>query len=129
MWRIILSAAVLVFAVDSVEAALTIPTVRVGDPGNVGDMRYGPGYGSVDYDYEMGTYEVTAGQYCEFLNAVAATNRFGLYNGNMGAYPHGGTIRIGGPPGNYTYTVTEGREDRTLAAATIPGCQDNPVPH
>ena len=35
---------------------------------------YGPAavVGGVNYDYAMGKYDVTAGQYCAFLNAVAA---------------------------------------------------------
>ena len=28
----------------------------------------------------MGKYDVTVGQYCEFLNAVAKTDTYGLYN-------------------------------------------------
>ena len=28
----------------------------------------------------MGEYDVTVGQYCQFLNAVAATDTYGLYN-------------------------------------------------
>lgn len=52
--------------------AVTIETVPVGNPGNQPDTRYAtPGYGSVGYTYQMGKFEVTAGQYTEFLNAVA----------------------------------------------------------
>ena len=36
--------------------------------------------GSVGYNYNIGKYEVTAGQYTEFLNAVARTDTYGLYN-------------------------------------------------
>ena len=32
------------------------------------------------YAYQMGEYDVTVGQYCQFLNAVAATDTYGLYN-------------------------------------------------
>ncbi len=49
----------------------SLEMVPVGNPGNAGDTRYG-GYAAVDYEYRIGKYEVTAGQYCEFLNAVAA---------------------------------------------------------
>ena len=55
--------------------------VTVGDPGNVADTEDGNvGCGSVSYAYRMGTYDVTFGQYCQFLNAVARTDPYGLYN-------------------------------------------------
>jgi len=38
---------------------------------------------AVGYAYRIGKYEVTVGQYTAFLNAVAATDTFGLYNPNM----------------------------------------------
>ena len=66
-------------------AGLTsLETVPVGDPGNAADTRYEtPGYGSVAYTYNIGKYEVTAGQYCEFLNKVAATDTYDLYSTYM----------------------------------------------
>ena len=45
--------------------------VPVGDAGNAADTT---GNGSVAYDYQIGEYDVTAAQYCQFLNATAATN-------------------------------------------------------
>ncbi|MFM8496759.1 MAG: SUMF1/EgtB/PvdO family nonheme iron enzyme [Planctomycetia bacterium] len=44
------------------------------------------GYGSVDREYRIGKYEVTIGQYTEFLNAVdpGGTNPYSLYNNSMG---------------------------------------------
>ena len=63
-------------------AAISMETVPIGDLGNPGDTAY-DGHGSVNYGYEIGTYEVTAGQYTEFLNAVAETDTYGLYNSNM----------------------------------------------
>ena len=35
------------------------------------------------YTYNIGKYEVTAGQYTAFLNAVAGVDTYGLYNTNM----------------------------------------------
>lgn len=48
---------------------VTIDTVTVGDAGNAADSL--TGYGSVGYEYNIGQYEVTIGQYTSFLNAVA----------------------------------------------------------
>src|SRR6187551_1317669 len=64
--------------------AVTIDMVTVGNPGNSPDtdvMYDGTtGYGSVGYGYRIGKYEVTAGQYTEFLNAVAKDDPNGIYN-------------------------------------------------
>jgi formylglycine-generating enzyme required for sulfatase activity len=49
-------------------------------------------------------YEVTNAQYAEFLNAVAATDPYELYNEQMGALSYGGIIRSG-PPGSYVYSI------------------------
>ncbi len=63
--------------------AITIDTVPVGNPGNLGDPN-GHSYGAVDYTYAIGKTEVTVGQYTAFLNAVAATDTYDLYNPAMG---------------------------------------------
>jgi formylglycine-generating enzyme required for sulfatase activity len=84
--------------------------VPVGNPGNMADMT--TGYGSVPYAYQMGKYDVTVGQYVQFLNAVAKTDTYGLYNswmavydGTQGSYSTIGITQSGGS-GNYTYSVT-----------------------
>ena len=61
--------------------------------------------GAVDYAYNIGTYEVTAGQYVEFLNAVAANDQYGLYNTEMWSSDFGCKIQRTGSYGNYTYSV------------------------
>lgn len=68
--------------VFNMPAGLTsLETVPVENPGNDADTRYLQGsFGSVSYAYNIGKYEVTAGQYCEFLNAIAATDTYKLYN-------------------------------------------------
>jgi formylglycine-generating enzyme required for sulfatase activity len=89
----------------------SLEMVPVGDPGNPGEWSgenyggYGPDRicGAVDYTYNIGKYEVTAGQYCEFLNAVAKTDTYGLYNGNMVGQSWGCQITRHGTSGNYTY--------------------------
>ena len=42
------------------------------------------GLGAVGYAYQIGEYDVTTAQYCQFLNAVATTSDpYGLYNPSM----------------------------------------------
>jgi formylglycine-generating enzyme required for sulfatase activity len=93
-----------------------LETVRVGDPGNVGELS-GPGAGgyggpdricgAVAYTYNIGKYEVTAAQYTDFLNKVAKTDTYGLYNSCM-SNPSGSwgcNVQRTGNSGNYSYTV------------------------
>jgi uncharacterized protein YjbI with pentapeptide repeats/formylglycine-generating enzyme required for sulfatase activity len=84
--------------------AVTIETVLVGNAGNVPDQDYGDGqFGRVDYAYRIGRYEVTNGQYAEFLNAKAASDPLALYNTDMGSDPRGGITR-GGSSGTFSYS-------------------------
>jgi formylglycine-generating enzyme required for sulfatase activity len=84
----------------------SLELVTVGNPGNGADTRYF-GHGAVDYVYQMGKFEVTAGQYTEFLNAVARADTYGLYDTNMGDVANGWgcNIQRAGTPGIYTYSV------------------------
>lgn len=87
-------------------APVAIETVTIGNAGNVEDTRYEtPGYGAVDYTYNIGKYEVTAGQYTAFLNAVAATDTYGVYKTNMWSHQRGCRIERIGAPGSYAYRV------------------------
>ena len=96
--------------------------VTVGNPGNTGEWSgesyggYGPDRicGAVDYAYNIGKYEVTAGQYCEFLNAVAATDTHGLYAPNMNSHSYGCQITQNGSSGSHTYDFS-GRPNGTEA--------------
>lgn len=110
--RELLMAAIMASAV--VAQAVTIDTVWVGNVGNVADPTTGgpfsPGYGAVGYGYEMGKYEVTNSQYCEFLNAKAATDTYALYNTGMSSSGNGG-INRSGSSGSYTYAVKSGYEN------------------
>lgn len=86
--------------------------VTVGHPGNAGVLSgagaggLGPDRtcGAVDYTYGIGKYEVTAGQYTQFLNAAARTDPYGLYSPAM-ATGQGCGIQRAGVPGSYTYTA------------------------
>jgi formylglycine-generating enzyme len=107
---IVAAAAVMWACVSRASATVNIETVPVGNPGNAGDTRYPSGgvssFGAVAYTYNIGKYEVTAGQYCEFLNKVARTDTYGLYNTNMSWTDYGSGISRSGWSGNYTYNVT-----------------------
>jgi formylglycine-generating enzyme required for sulfatase activity len=86
-------------------------TVTVGDAGNTADST---GYGAVAYEYNIGKYEVTAGQYTAFLNAVAGTDTYGLYNTDMSASIHGCKIARTGSSGSYTYSVASDYANRPV---------------
>jgi len=96
--------------------AVEIETVPVGNVGNIADT-YGAGYGAVDYEYNIGKYEVTNAQYTEFLNAVATVgDPNGLYNTDMGSGWHDtGGITRSGSAGSYTYAVRTNRGDRPVS--------------
>jgi formylglycine-generating enzyme len=86
----------------------SLDMVPVGDPGNAADYT---GFGAVGYAYRMGKYDVTAGQYCQFLNAVAKNDTYGLYDPNMANLASSGWYSVGcgilqsGTSGSYTYSV------------------------
>ncbi len=81
--------------------------VTVGDPGNAGNPSTSSLLGAVGYTYRMGKYDVTVGQYCQFLNAVATqSDLYGLYNSRMATTFSTFGIAQSGSPGNYSYSVT-----------------------
>jgi formylglycine-generating enzyme len=87
-------------------ASVTIDFRTVGNAGNAGDSVntfFGP-LGAVAYEYRIGAFEVTNGQYAAFLNSVAASDPRGLYNASMGSDPRGGITRSGAA-GSFTYSV------------------------
>ncbi len=88
---------------QTASALITIETVPVGNAGNAADPT--TGYGAVGYDYGIGKTEVTLNQYTAFLNAVGATDTYGLYNFNMGADPLSRGISRSGVSGSYRYSV------------------------
>jgi formylglycine-generating enzyme len=59
----------------------------------------------VPYDYSIGKYEVTLAQYTTFLNAVAATDSFSLYNASMATDLNSAGIAQSGTSGSFTYSV------------------------
>ncbi|NLE60637.1 MAG: formylglycine-generating enzyme family protein [Planctomycetes bacterium] len=100
-------------------SAVNIETVPVGNPGNAADTRHAiPGCGSVGYSYNIGKYEVTAGQYTAFLNAVAGVDTYGLYNTDMWSSIQGCKIERwsgDGTSGNpYRYRVASDYANRPV---------------
>jgi formylglycine-generating enzyme required for sulfatase activity len=77
--------------------------VTIANPGNKADDRTGSG--SVDYIYNIGKYEVTIRQYTVFLNAVASSDPYQLYNPNMATDLNIAGIARSGSPGSYRYHV------------------------
>jgi sulfatase modifying factor 1 len=95
--------AVMLGSLAATEAhAVTIDWVTVGDPGNAADDTT---YGAVAASYQIGKYDVTIGQYTEFLNAVAASDPYSLYNTGMATNLHIAGISQTGSSGSYTYSV------------------------
>ena len=113
-------AAVVAASGSAAMAEVTIETVTVGDPGNVDDT-YGDGCGAVAYVYNIGKYGVTAGQYCEFLNAVDRTgsNSDALYNDLMDSNSKGCQITWNSRATSYDFS---GKPSGTAA-----DWQDRPV--
>ncbi len=81
---------------------LTIDTVTVGDAGNAADTTT---YGAVADVFVIGKYEVTIGQYTSFLNAVAATDTYSLYNPSMATDLNIAGITQAGSSGSFSYSV------------------------
>jgi sulfatase modifying factor 1 len=103
------ASAVLLFSCPPARA-VTISWVPVGNPGNVADTvgmttDGTTGYGSVPYAYSIDKYDVTVGQYTAFLNSVAATDTYSLYNPSMRTDLNSAGIFRGGASGSYSYSV------------------------
>jgi hypothetical protein len=103
--------------------AVEIHWVAVRDAGNAADTQVmtccgglegGTGFGSVGYDFAISRYEITNGQYAEFLNQVAKSDPGGLYNDSMGSdATHGGIDRTGSD-GSYAYAPKSGFEEKPV---------------
>jgi formylglycine-generating enzyme required for sulfatase activity len=104
--------------------AVTIDMVAVGNPRNASDSQDGdsisPGvqsFGAVAYIFNIGKYEVTVGQYVEFLNNVdpSGANALALYNPEMASNPRGGIVVNAGAADGAKYEVKTGRHDNPVA--------------
>lgn len=65
------------------------------------------GYGSVDYYYRIGMYEITAGQYTAFLNETASLDIYSLH-------PGGSQIVQYGSSGNYNYVTSANQRNKPV---------------
>jgi sulfatase modifying factor 1 len=91
------------FSLSANPSPIPIATVTVGNPGNAADTA--DGYGAVGYAYKIGTYNVTLAQYSAFLNAVAKTDTYGLYDTHLATNLNVAGISRTGSPGSYSYAV------------------------
>lgn len=98
---------------SAANAAINIDTVLVGNAGNPNDST---GFGQVNYNYHIGTYEVTNGQYTTFLNSVATTDTHGLYNTFMSLF---GGITRNGISGSYSYSVKSGFANKPVNSVSF----------
>jgi sulfatase modifying factor 1 len=87
------------------------PWVTITDPENAGDAAH-LDFGAVDYVYQIGRYEVTNGEYAEFLNAVAASDPNELYDA-------GTDIARSGNSGSYTYAPIPDAESEPVIFVTF----------
>ncbi len=69
------------------------------------------GFGSVSYDYSLSLYEVTNREYTTFLNHVARSDPFTIFDPNMATDAATGGIERQGVAGAYHYRVIAGFED------------------
>lgn len=95
-------------APTAIVPAVVYELVDVGNPGNAADITT---FGAVAYPYRMGKYEVTVADYVQFLNAVATTDTYGLWNNSMQASASCAGITRSGSSGSYVYaamTATSG---------------------
>jgi len=99
------------------QAAVMFDWATVGDAGNGADpLNSGsvPGIGSVAAIYNIATKEVTISQYTDFLNAVAKTDLYGLYNTSMASDLNIAGITRTGTSGSYVYTAIVGSGNRPV---------------
>jgi sulfatase modifying factor 1 len=107
----------LLLAASAVAQAAPPVTVTVGKPGNAADST---GYGAVAYEYKIGKYEVTNEEFCEFLNGVAKSDSYELYDGRMGDQ-YGGILRSG-ESGSFTYSVKDGMGKKPVNFVNFDTC-------
>jgi formylglycine-generating enzyme len=106
----------------SASASVVIDWVTIGNPGNLAQSlnnrthiirTTGDGSGSVSYVYTMARNETSIADYTKFLNAVAATDTYGLYDIRMASNLNIAGISRSGSSGSFSYSVV-GSGDRPI---------------
>ncbi len=118
----VVAAALALLAAGAVQAAITIDTVPVANTGNTGELSgagaggWGPDRicGAVDYQFNIAKYEVTAGQYTAFLNAVGGVDTYALYNTEMWSNDYGCKIERTTTGSGYSYSVASDWANRPV---------------
>jgi formylglycine-generating enzyme required for sulfatase activity len=87
--------------------------VSIGNAGNADDAATGSLYGAVAYAYKIAQNETTISHYAQFLNAVAATDTYSLYNTGMATSSING-ISQNGVSGSFTYSVNPGSGNKPI---------------
>ena len=105
-------AALACLPLGSIANAGIIEWVTVGDPGNTADTAPA-GFGAVAASFQIMKYEFTNQLYTDFLNSVAATDTYLLYNTNMHSNARGGITRSGSP-GSYSYVAKTNMGDKPV---------------
>jgi sulfatase modifying factor 1 len=103
--------------------AVIIDVVAVGNPGNSADTG---GFGAVSSSYYISKYEVTIGQYVEFLNAVAVTDTNGLWNSGMHSDQNIRGIARSGADGTYSYAAA-GPEGLNSGSVVTQSAANRPI--
>ena len=98
--------------VNSASAVVSIDYVSVGNAGNAADTT---GHGAVAYEYKIAKNETTIGQYAEFLNAVAKSDPYALYNPSMASNTNIAGISRSGSSGNYVYAPVAGSVNKPIS--------------
>jgi len=122
-WMLCVTGSICLALGSAAPGVVNMEFVTVGNPQNEGEWSgesyggFGPDRicGAVDYVYEIAKFEVTAGQYTEFLNAVAAdTDTYGLYNRSMWTSTYACKIERIVSDGSYEYRVEPEWADRPV---------------
>lgn len=106
------------FRLASPAPLMDMAMLPVGYPRNDSDPATGHHFGRVQRPFRIGEFEITIGQYTEFLNAVATTDTHGLYHPLMENDPNIAGIHRKGESGNYHYSVMWNQDDSRLRPIT-----------
>ena len=83
------------------------PVTDISNPNHIS------GFGSVAYLFNIGQFLVNNAQYAEFLNHIAKTDTYGLYNSSMDIEPEGGIVRYGSS-GAYIYVCKPDQDNKPV---------------